>query len=445
MKPIRLKELLHFVNRSCSDAIVITGYAIDSRKVKEGDLFFALKGKKVDGHHFLHEVALKGGVAAFVSEDYRGDAYGLTLIRVPDVQDALQLLAQKVLAHRNPKVVGITGSLGKTTTKEFAATFLKSRYKVFANPFSYNSQLTLPLNILSSDEKDEVLVLEMGMSEPGNISKLISIAPPDVAVVTTVAVQHANLFTDGLNGIAREKAAIFSHPKTTCGILHRDIHHFQEVFETGCPCKKTFSLNSKESDYFLTIAGDSVRIVCEKGPLSDIKVAFSLRAYYQNYLAAIAIARAFDISWEAISELSSQLKLPPMRFEKVEKQGVTFINDAYNANPDSMKAALEGIPEPKAGGKKIAILSEMDALGMYSEGGHALVAETALQYADVLLCIGERCETMRKIWKREKRPVELLETKEALQKKLQEIVKEGDVVLIKGARAYALEYILNGF
>ncbi len=445
MKPLPLNALLQFLNRSHHTPATIQGFAIDSRLVKPGDLFFALPGKRVDGQQFLQEVASRGGRAAFVSENYRGDNYGLALIRTPDVLESLQTLAREVLRSRATQVVAITGSLGKTTTKEFASTLLKMRYQMAASPLSYNSQATLPLSILQSEEEEEVLVLEMGMSEPGNIEKLVAIAPPDIAVITTIAIQHANTFSDGLAGIAREKAAIFSHPKTRLGILHRDSHYFEEAAHTGkCP-KQTFSMQIKESDYFLEAFEDRVHISLKNKTLIEIPFSLPIRVHYQNFLASIAIARALDVPWEAICEASLHLKLPPMRFEKLEKQGIVFINDAFNANPDSMKAALESLPRPKEGGKTIAVLGEMNALGMYSESGHATVAECALQSVDMLFCIGQRCEAMLRIWKREKRPAELCETKEELERKLKEVVRAGDVVLVKGARAFALEHILKGF
>jgi len=134
-----------------------------------------------------------------------------------------------------------------------------------------------------------------------------------------------------------------------------------------------------------------------------------------------------------------------MRFEKVVKQGIVFINDAYNANPDSMKAALENLPAPEPKGRVIAVLGDMDALGSYTEQGHALVARTALQYTDHLLCLGPRCETMLRIWKEASKSVELYSTRSELADALQQLVQPGDVVLLKGARIHALERILDIF
>jgi len=446
MKPISLHLLLQHLGISTSAPdVLVAGFAIDSRLVEPGDLFFALPGNRVAGEQFLQEVASKGGVAAFVAENYQGENFGLSLVSVPNVLDVLQALAKKMLAKRRSQVIAITGSLGKTTAKEFTRQLLQTSYHVDASLRSYNTQSTLPLTILKADEEAEILLLEMGMSEPGNIEKLVDIAPPDIAVLTTTAVQHADLFPDGLQGITREKATIFSHPKTRLGLFHHEIAHFHEVKNRGSCQKQTFSLETKEADYFLEWKEGRIALY-ERGVLGlEIPSPFTFKPFIQNFLIAVSIARIFEVSWEAIRGQASALKAPSMRFERVEKKGVVFINDAYNANPDAMKAALESLPKPASGGKTIAVLSEMNALGMYSEGGHSLVAETALQYVDLLLCLGDRCQTMQKIWKREKREALLFKTRQEITVKLQEIAKPGDIVLLKGARAYALEHLLNEF
>lgn len=445
MKPISLSALAKFIDLPCDNEIFIHGFSVDSRKVQPKDLFFALPGKKVEGAQFLKEVAAKGAAAAMVKEDFQGESYGLQLLKVPDVLKSLQELARRVLASRSSKVVAITGSLGKTTTKEFISTLLKSSFKIFSSPLSYNSQITLPLSILMAEGDEEILVLEMGMSLKGEMERLVSIAPPDIAILTHVAVQHASSFTDGLAGISREKRTIFSHAKTQLGIFHLDIPHFEETLQSGSCPKKTFSMISPEADFYLEPLSEGVRFQIKGGESIILPVHLPLKPHYQNLLAALALCYTLDVPWKRIEEAAPLLKLPPMRFERVEKKGIVFINDAYNANPDAMKAALEHLPKPSKGGKTFAVLSEMDALGMYSDTGHALVAETALHHVDVLMCIGSRCETMRKIWKQKKRELELFETLADLTVALQNHVKPGDVVLLKGARSYALERILNYF
>ena len=324
------------------------------------------------------------------------------MLRVDDVLFSLQELARKTLIARKTKIIAITGSLGKTTTKEFLSTLLSKTYKVFANPESYNSKITLPLSILMAEGDEDYLILEMGMTHPGDLARLVSIAPPDIALLTTVAVQHANNFSDGLEGIAKEKATIFSAPKTTVGFYHHDIPHVAKVIQVGSCPQKSFSLITSEADFFATIEEKKMKIFENGKEAQTFTLDFPLLAFYQNFLGALTVARSLNISWQKIAEALPNITLPPMRFERVESQGILFINDAYNANPDAMKVALESIPQPKQNRKKIAVLSEMDALGMYSVTGHKLVAEAALQNVDHLLCVGANCETMREVWEREK-------------------------------------------
>ncbi len=326
MKPISLQTIANFLEIELQSKTMITGAAIDSRQVKPGNLFFALPGEKVDGHDYLQEAASAGAKAAVVSKQYQGEAFGMELLALPDVLEGLQQVGRSILASRQSQVVAITGSVGKTTTKEFAATLLGGSFRLFASPKSYNSQATVPLSILLADGDEELLILEMGMSEPGEMDRLVSIAPPNVALLTTVAVQHACNFSDGLSGIAREKGKIFSHPKTRLGIMHHDIHHSEEIMKEGSCPKRTFSMTSQWADDYAELIPGGVRI-CSKGeePV-DLLVHLPMRELYHNFLAAVVLARSFELPWSEIQERARFLKLPPMRFEQIEKQGILFIN-----------------------------------------------------------------------------------------------------------------------
>ena len=191
-------------------------YQADSRLIEKGDIFFALPGEKTDGHAFLEEVAKKGAIAAYVKDDV--PSFGLHLIKVPDPLLTLQQLAREKIERFEGKIVAITGSIGKTTTKEFIAQLLATRYKVCSTKKSQNTKITLPLTILNTLEGDEdFLVLEMGMTHPGDIGKLVSIAPPDVAVLTQVTFVHAINFSS-YDEIYKYKCEIFSSPRTTSKI-----------------------------------------------------------------------------------------------------------------------------------------------------------------------------------------------------------------------------------
>ena len=178
-------------------------FAIDSRKIGRGGLFFSLPGEKVDGNQFLDHVAKKGALGAVVTKSYKGPDFGLQLLAVDDVKEALQYLAKIAMTCRTEKVIGITGSMGKTTTKEFLATLLSAKFRVAKTPGNYNSQLTLPITVLNLKGEYDYLILEMGMSEHGHIQTLVNIAPPDMGVVTRIAPAGMEGFKGGVHAIAR--------------------------------------------------------------------------------------------------------------------------------------------------------------------------------------------------------------------------------------------------
>lgn len=432
MKKVILSELASSMGSYNGSPSCVTGYAIDSRFVKTGDLFFALQGEKTDGHNYLQQVAEKKAVGAIVSKKYRGKSFGLELIYVEDVLQSLQELAKKRIQEGRYKILGITGSCGKTTTKDFTKTLLSSH--CHATKKSYNSQITLPLTILEATG-EEFLLLEMGMSQPGEIQKLVEIAPPEIALLTKIALQHSIAFSDGLEGILREKSAIFS-PQTKIGIIPYEV----KIERKNCRWV-TFSLYEKKAEYFLSRVDEKIEIFEKGEKMFEAFLHFPHSLFYYNFLAAYALARQAGISLENIHEGIAKLMLPPMRFEIFQKKGITYINDAYNANPDSTKLALQELPN--CAGKRIGVLSSMDALGSYAQAAHEEIGTIALQHLDYLICIGTASETMAKIWKNANKPFEFFQKKEGVAKRLQELAKEGDLVFLKGARSYALETLID--
>ncbi len=289
MRNIPLKEIAELLGIACEDERRLAGFQIDSRKIGSGDLFFALKGEKSDGHCFLKEVALRGGVAAVISSEYQGPAEGLILLPVDDVLLSLQALARYFAQKKKAKIVGITGSMGKTTTKDFIATLLEGKFRVGKTYSSYNTRLTLPITVLNMDGDEEILVLEMGMGEPGDIGKLVEIAPPDVAVLTKVGIAHYGALFSEIADIARAKGEIFSHPKTKMAIFY---HGFSEV---PIHCEKmTFSLNDREADYVFSgdfVDESGVRAAQLNFPLPQPHVRY-------NFLCAVVVARFFGMKWD---------------------------------------------------------------------------------------------------------------------------------------------------
>jgi len=442
MKNIPLIKVAEALGLAFEGELQVTGYQIDSRMIGPGELFFALKGERVDGHQFLSDVRSRGAVAAVVWEGYRGADFGLALLRVPDVVAALQGLARRFMEECKSLVVGVTGSLGKTTTKEFIACLLEGKFKVGKTYLNYNTKLTYPITLLNRTGDEDVLVVEMGMTEMGDIARLVEIAAPDIAVLTTIAWVHAAHFPRGLVDIANGKAAIFSHPKTKSCVFHQSLYGYEEAMSLiGKEKEKvSFSLDERSADYFLS----SEYFVDEKGVRAyQFDPPYKQRHVLHNFLAAVSVARLMKMSWDEINKRVPDLKLPKMRFEQFEKDGVTFINDAYNANPDSMRAAISHLPDPKVGGKKIAVLGMMVDMGPNSEDIHREVGRFAQKYVDHLLVVGKEATPIYEAFQEAKKPAEQYLDFESLAKALKGLMNSGDVVLVKGSRCVQMEKLFN--
>lgn len=417
----------------------ITHFAHDSREVGPGSLFFALKGERVDGHAFLAEVAKRGAKAAVVAHEYRGADFGLTLFRVEDVLKALHEMARLVQAARKGRIIAVTGSVGKTTTKEFIASLLESRLRVAKTPGNCNSQVSFPLSLLNAQEDADIYVAEMGMSQAGEISRLVSIAPPEIAVVTNISYSHALFFPQGIEGIARAKAEIFSSSKTHKGIIHAQAAAFT--------CIKELSLSKviygPQGKYLLEKGEGGVYII-EEGDRSPLMhLPFSASHLCENFLGAVAVAREMGLTWEEIGAKAPCLTTLSKRFEKINYNGIIFINDSYNANMTSMIAALDNLPLAAEGKKRIAVLGSMKELGAYSDAHHHQVGLKALESCDLLLCLGEECQGMVDLFRAHKRLAELHPDLFSLKTRLFELAQSGDVVLLKGSKSHSLWKLLE--
>lgn len=446
MKKNSLAQLAKHLGQKLNNDRPVSGFSVDSRILQPGNLFFALPGAKVDGHQYIAEVASKGASGVVVSKNYSGPSHHLPLIYVDDTLVALQTVAKEALSHSNGKIVAVTGSLGKTTTKEFIASLLRKKFRVMASPGNSNSQIGVPLSILNNVKGDEeILVLEMGMTESGHIRRLLEIAPPDIAVITTVALVHAENF-ESLEGIARAKAEILTHPKTALGIFPNDLPIYKEVMQGNTSCyKMTFSLENQEANYYLEENEGQFRIYENNEVVTLPALTLPGRHIRHNFLAALAVARNLGLAWRDIQKALPLLKLPERRFEQVERFGVLFINDSYNASEQSIKAALEILPVPKPGKKRIAIIGEICFLGRFSEGCHQAVGEASLKCIDSMICLGKGCGPIVDCFKQAERPVSWCASLEEVVKELKKQIEPGDVVLLKGSNKHNLWNVLRAF
>lgn len=440
MRHVPIHQIARHLGVFCEDCSEVSGYQIDSRMIGRGDLFFALKGEKVDGHQFLADVKAKGAVGAVVGKGYQGPDFGLILLPVEDVVASLQSLAHHFMKHCPAQIIGVTGSVGKTTTKEFTATLLEGKFKVGKTHLNYNTKLTYPITLLNRSGDEEVLVVELGMSEPKDLSRLIQIAAPDLAVLTKVAFSHGGNFERGIVDIAKYKAEIFLDSKTKKAVFDHEVYAFSEAIEQIHGEKISFSLTDRNADYFLS----PEYFIDERGVRAyRFDPPYKQSHLLHDFLAALVVARQMKMEWDQINTRLPFLKLPKMRFEQIEKDGVLLINDAYNANPASMKAALSHLPEPVEGGKRIAVLGMMADLGKEHNTLHREVGLFAQKYVDHLLVLGKEASGVFEAFQDAQKPAEQYADFPSLAERLKSLMRPGDVVLVKASRCVQMENLFK--
>ncbi len=421
----------------------ISGVAFDSREVQPGQLFVALKGLRVDGHDFVQQAFDRGALAALVSDHFCQNFKNI--IKVKDPLLALQQIARWHVARSSAQVIAITGSLGKTSAKDFLYTLLKSGFKTACTTGNQNSQIGMAVSLLNNVQGDEeFVVVEMGMTKSGHIEQLVSIIPPDKALVTSIALVHAENF-EAIEGIARAKAEVFSSPKTTLALLNKD-SECVDLLQNLAHCKTlTYSQIDPEADFFLKVTQDGL-VFSIQGVANNLPyISLPAPHVYLNLLAACSMAFSCGMSPQKIGLAFSSIKLPEKRLEVVSKAGICFVDDSYNAAEQSMKAALSYMKSYPGQSRKIAVIGQMRELGRFSEECHKAVGEHALECVDKIFCLGEECAPIVSVCKEADREclwfTDFVELVAALKNEL----RENDLVLLKGSRSNGLWRVLEHF
>ena len=453
MNPLPLSQIAQFAGGwiSCGDeTAVIEKVSTDSRTLRPGDLFVALRGENFDGHNFVEAAAQAGAAGAIVESTWNGKIpKNFALIRTEDSLRAYQEFAAKYRKSLALNVVAITGSNGKTSTKDFTAAVLAGRFRVTKTEGNFNNHVGLPRTILEATSRDEVAVWEIGMNHPGEIAALAKLAVPDVAIITNIGVAHIE-FMGSREKIAEEKGALAEAvgPQGTV-ILNAD-DPFSESIATRARGRLilagTAAGNIRAGEISQSGAGTDFTIL-EGAHRCRAQLPVPGLHMVQNALLAVAAGRAFDLSLEDCAAGLIAAPLTKARLQIKDLGGVQFLDDSYNANPDSMKAALRTLVELDADGKRIAVLGEMRELGDESERGHREVGETAaVLKIDRLIAIGEAASAIADGAKQaglEKTTV-VNSTAEAAEL-LSEIAAPGDLVLVKGSRASRTEEVIEHF
>ncbi len=429
----------------------VGGVSIDTRTLHPGDLFVALKAAR-DGHDFVAQALEKGAGAALVSHIPRGVPEDAPLLIVDDVQAGLEALGQAARARTEARVVGVTGSVGKTSTKEMLATILETQGKTHASVASYNNHWGVPLTLARMPKDTEFAVIEIGMNHPGEIAPLAHQARPHVGLVTTVAAVHLEAF-DSVAGIAHEKAAIFEGLESGgAAIVNADIEHAGILRQTAQDLGAGIvEFGRKAADYKLidvTAGPDSIQAEAAVGDTMFIFEVQSAGTHFaMNALGALAACVELGVELEpAIKGLSqwSPVKGRGVRETLSLASGgqIELLDDSYNANPTSMEAALNVLAASN-GARRIAFLGDMKELGAQEIAMHAAMADVhAMKRVDQVHCIGPLMQALHEALPDARRGM-WFETSAEMAEHLPDLIQNGDTVLAKGSLSMALARVVD--
>ena len=451
MKELTLKQLAQWCDGSVVpeyEELCATGIESDSRVVKPGDLFVALPGERVDGHAFIPAAMAAGAAAALVTKA----ADGVPCIVVEDTLKAYGAIAAGYRRMMGVKVVGITGSVGKTTTKEMIASVLQKDFRTAKTEGNHNNNLGLPMTIMHMPDDTQLLVLEMGMNHFGEMEYLSKIARPDLAVITNIGTMHIE-HLGSREGILQAKLEIMrGEAKDGVGILNGDEPLLWNVRGDGGHKKYYYGIENHACD---VIASDIQEM--EDGMrfhVSGFHHEFELfvpalgRHTVYNALAAATAALLLGVKPETIQNELSGFQNTGMRQKIYEKNGMTIIEDCYNAGPESTEAALGVLASIKTTGHRIAVLGDMLELGNRSSAEHYRIGRLVAQKADMLFTYGAhsvRTVTGAITGGMPPKNTEHFDTHEDLARMLRMRAAEGDVILFKGSRGMKMERSLELF
>ena len=424
------------------------GYSIDSRTVSPGELFFAVKGERLDGHDFVDAALERGAISAVTRKDQLHRFSGnIKLLPVDETLIALQTLATAVRKLWGKSLIGVTGSAGKTTTKEAIAHVLASKFRVLKSEGNFNNHFGLPLMLLKLEPEHDLAVIEMGMSHAGEIRALARIAHPDIGVVTNVAPVHLEFF-DSLAGIARAKYELIeSLPSNGTAVLNADDEYVSQFgrdfkgkvikYGTGVGAdvraENVQSKGADGSEFDVVVAGTRehtpLRLVGEHNVL--------------NALAAVSVAIACGMKIsEAVAALAT-LKPADKRGQVLQLGNITVINDCYNSNPKALRAMVDALSGMKAA-RRIVVAGEMLELGPQGEALHRESgSHMGKKKIDVLIGVRGLAHALVDAAKQAGTRAEFVATPEEAGEWLAREARDGDVVLLKASRGVKLERALE--
>ncbi len=426
-----------------------TTICTDTRKLKPGDLFLALRGDKFDGHTFVKAVAEDGAIGAIVDNAAAGFPENFAIIKVPDTLTALQQIAANYRQSLQLKVVAITGSNGKTSTKDFTAAVLAERFRVVKTQGNFNNHIGLPLTMLRASATDQIGVFEIGMNHPGEIAPLARLARPDVAIITNVGVAHIE-FMKTRDAIAQEKGMLAESVGSEGHVVLPAEDDYTAAISARSRGKVMLAgLDSGEvraTDIRVSSDGASSFTLTLGKERCHASLTVPGAHMIRNALLAVAAGAIFGVPLAECADGLRKVQLTQGRLEQKLIRGIRVLDDTYNANPDSMMAAIRTLAHLPVEGRRIAVLGQMNELGASSEWGHRRVGETAGQeHIDFVLTVGEKASLIAASAHAAgvSEVFEVATTHDAT-RVLRDVAQPGDAVLVKGSRSARMEEIVEG-
>jgi UDP-N-acetylmuramoyl-tripeptide--D-alanyl-D-alanine ligase len=427
---------------------VAQGYSIDSRTIQPGELFFAVKGERMDGHDFVSQALEKGAAAAVIGKDQLA-RYGVktSLIAVGDTLAALQILASAVRRLWGNPLIGVTGSTGKTTTKEAIAHVLSTRFRVLKSEGNFNNHFGLPLMLLKIEPEHEIAVIEMGMSHAGEIAALAKIAQPAIGVVTNVAPVHLEFF-ESVAGIARAKYELIEAlPAVGVAVLNADDEY---VSQFGRDFRGKVILYGRRAS--ADVRAENIQPLGSEGSAFDVvvggcreKALLHLIGTHNihNALAAVAVGLEQGMSPSELVAALASLAPADKRGQVVKLGNITIINDCYNCNPKALEAMVDALAAMPAK-RRIVVVGAMLELGPTGDDLHRQAGEyIAGKKIDLLLGVRGQAQQMVEAARQAGMQAEFVATPEEAGEWLVRETRDGDVVLLKASRGVKLERALE--
>lgn len=402
---------------------------MDSRKIEKDSLFFAIN----NGNKYIDEV-LERGATLVIADDYSGD--DSRVIVVEDTIKAMQDLAQEYRKALGVKVIAITGSNGKTTTKDMIYSILSQKYRCKKTEGNYNNHIGLPFTILQLDDTDEVSVLEMGMSGFGEIDRLCEIAKPDYALITNIGDSHLE-FLKTRENVFKAKGEIIKYVVSENLIIFGDDYYLKNLSGITVGYEKNYKKrieNFKDTDEGIEFSLEG----------NNYKINLNGKHNCINGAMAVVVGMSLDLTSEEIQKGFDNLNLTPMRFQKIVKGETLYINDAYNASPISMRYSLETFDKLYNDRTKIAVLGDMLELGDKEIEFHREIIKKALDIkVDRIYIYGERMQKAYELMKQNKKIITSLD-KNFIRESIKESIKGSKAILLKGSRGMKMEEIIEG-